>query len=356
MSLFTKAPSSVCFLRLSSIGDVCHTVAVIQALQQYWPKTKVVWILGKIEFDLLDKLENVELIVFDKNSGLKGMWNVWRQLKGYYFDALIHMQIAIRSSILTIGIKAKYKIGFNFKRAKECQWLFTNKKNPDTKSKHVLDSFFSFIEYLGVPPSKPSWKLPINCMHHHYADNIIKNLPTIIICPSSSKEERNWLPNRYAKFADYVIKKGYQVVICGSNKRKERDLADEICLIMKYTALNLVGKTSLKQLTALLAKSELLLAPDSGPLHIATTQGTPVIGLYGHSNPERTGPYNSIKNVISVYKYFIEKQRGVLVDDLPWSTRVKGSSIMQSITLESVVLVFDAITRDKKLCLRSNLR
>ncbi len=156
MPLFSQAPHSVCFLRLSAIGDVCHAVAAVQALQRYWPETKVTWIIGKVEAQLLQGLEDVELIVFDKKQGLKGMQAVWAQLQGRRFDALVHMQLALRASLLTLGIKARYKVGFHLKRAKEGQWLFTNRKIADTDSAHVLDSFYSFIEYLGVPRSVSS--------------------------------------------------------------------------------------------------------------------------------------------------------------------------------------------------------
>ena len=341
--LFSSQPKAVCFLRLSAIGDVCHAVAAIQALQRHWPDTKVTWIIGKVEAQLLEGLENVELIVFDKKAGFKGAQAVWRQLKGRQFDALVHMQLALRASILTLGIKARYKIGFNFKRAKEGQWLFTNRKIQDTQSQHVLDSFFSFIEYLGVPRVTPEWQLPVSEADHQYAREILTDKPTIAICPAASKDERNWLTNRYALFADWLIEKGYQVVLCGSPAERERKLMDEISQQMQHTALNLVGKTTLKQLTAVLKQVQVVLAPDSGPAHIATTQGTPVIGLYGHSNPKRTGPYNSQQYVVSVYEQFAQQQHNKPAEDLAWSTRVKGAHVMESITLDAVKRSFSLI-------------
>lgn len=336
MPLFSSAPESVCFLRLSAIGDTCHAVAAVQALQKHWPSTKVTWIIGKVEAQLLDGLEGVELIVFDKKQGLKGMQKVWSQLKGRRFDALIHMQLALRASLLTVGIKAKYKVGFNFKRAKEGQWLFTNKKISDTTSQHVLDSFMSFIEYLGVPKSPPSWQLPISSNEEAFAQQALNGLPTIIISPAASKDERNWLTERYAQLSDWLVEQGYQVALCGSPSDREMKLGQDIVNTAKQPILNLTGQTSLKQLAAILKQAKVVIAPDSGPAHIATTQGTPVIGLYGHSNPKRTGPYNNLDSVASVYEQFVEQQQGKPAEQLPWSTRVKGEHIMQSITLEMV--------------------
>jgi len=347
MPLFSTAPKSVCFLRLSAIGDVCHAVAAVQALQKHWPETKVTWIMGKVEAQLLDGLEGVELVVFDKKAGWQGIKSVWKALKGRKFDALIHMQLALRASIVTLGIKARYKVGFNRKRAKEGQWLFTNRKIPDTQSEHVLESFFSFIEYLGVPRTKPSWKLPISSADSEFARSVINDKPTLIISPAASKDERNWLTERYAQFADWAQEQGFQVVLCGSPAQREVKLAEDIQAKMKHFVINMVGKTSLKQLTALIGAADIVLAPDSGPAHIATTQGTPVIGLYGHSNPQRTGPYNSQNTVISVYEQFAEQQYNKPIEELSWSTRVKGSHIMEAISLEMVQTQFKTLLSRK---------
>ncbi|MFL7866164.1 glycosyltransferase family 9 protein [Vibrio cincinnatiensis] len=340
MPLFSSPPKSVCFLRLSAIGDVCHAVAAVQALQQYWPETKVTWIIGQVEAQLLQGLDNVELIVFDKKSGWAGMKAVWQQLQGRHFDALIHMQLALRASLLTLGIRAQYKVGFHRKRAKEGQWLFTNRKITDTESSHVLDSFFSFIEYLGVPRSQPTWSLPITPQDRAFARQQLQDKPSVIICPAASKDERNWPTAHYAEFADYVVSQGYQVVLCGSPAHREQQLANQITDLMTQPVVNLVGQTSLKQLAALLGEAKLVLAPDSGPAHIATTQGTPVLGLYAHSNPKRTGPYFNINDVVSVYEACVTKQQGKPLEQLAWSTRAKGETLMQGISVSSVINAF----------------
>ncbi len=345
MPLFSDAPESLCFLRLSAIGDVCHAVAAVQAVQRHWPQTKITWIIGKVEAQLLDGLDNVELIVFDKKAGYTGMKQVWQTLNGRKFSALVHMQLALRASLLTTGIRAEHKVGFHFKRAKEGQWLFTNRKIDDTASGHVLDSFFSFAEYLGVPRTAPHWQLPLTQADHDFASTQLAGKPSIAICPAASKDERNWLTERYAQFADYVIEQGYQVVLCGSPAEREKQLAEQIQAHMQHQALNLVGHTSLKQLTALLGQSQLVLAPDSGPAHIATTQHTPVLGLYGHSNPKRTGPYNNISDVVSVYETFAEQQHGKPIEQLAWSTRVKGAHIMEAITLDAVIQAFHRLMK-----------
>ncbi|MEG3754186.1 glycosyltransferase family 9 protein [Psychromonas arctica] len=340
--LFTSAPRSICLLRLSAIGDVCHAVAMVQAIQKQWPSTKITWIMGKIEAQLLNDLPNIEVIIFDKKTGFKGMKSIWKQLSDRKFDALLHMQLALRASALTVGIKAKHKVGFNRKRAKEGQWLFTNKKIPDTVSLHVLDSFFEFAYYLGINKATPTWNIPLSDSDISFAQNISSSgKPLFVISPAASKDERNWLTERYAAIADYVIEKGFEVVLCGSPTPREITLGHNILDLMQHSAINLIGKTSLKQLTATLKQAKIVLAPDSGPAHIATTQNTPVIGLYGHSNPLRTGPYLSQDNVVSAYKKHVQLQHNKPISELPWSARAKGEHIMKDISLEQVINVID---------------
>lgn len=348
MPLFTSAPNSICLLRLSAIGDVCHAVAMVQAIQKQWPSTKITWIMGKIEAQLLHDLPDVEVIVFDKKTGYQGMKAIWKQLSGRKFDALLHMQLALRASALTIGIKAKYKVGFNLKRAKEGQWLFTNKKIADSASQHVLDSFFEFAYYLGIKKTSPSWNIPLNYADIEFAQRIsTDNKPLFVISPAASKDERNWLTERYAAIADYAVEKGFDVVLCGSPAPREILLGESIQKLMQHSAINLIGKTSLKQLTATLRQAKVVLAPDSGPAHIATTQGTPVIGLYGHSNPLRTGPYLSQNNVVSVYEKHVQEQHKKQLKDLPWSARAKGEHIMKDISTEQVIEQFNKFTDSK---------
>ncbi|UUM30476.1 glycosyltransferase family 9 protein [Vibrio japonicus] len=339
MSKERLTPSSICVLRLSAIGDVCHALSVVQQIQRTYPKCAITWVMGKVEAQLLGDLPGIHVVIFDKKQGFKGMQSVWTQLKDQRFDYLLHMQVALRASLLSFGIKAKVKLGFSWPRAKEGQWLFTNKKLPVNNAEHVLDNFAEFAHYLGCPQQSPQWEIPLTKADSELADAI--SSPYIVISPAASKDERNWLTERYAELADYACSKGLQVVLCGAPTDRERLLADTIEQQMTSPCINLAGKTSLKQLTAVLGKASLVVAPDSGPAHIATTQGTPVVGLYAHSNPKRTGPYNSLDYVASAYEEVAQEQYGKPVSQLPWGARVKGKDLMSRITLEEVIEKFD---------------
>lgn len=108
---------------------------------------------------MLESIDNIEVIIFDKKQGWRGYVSVWKQLKGKRFDALLHMQYAIRASIVTLGIKAKHKLGFDKIRSQDGQHWFTNTKVPSPEKTHVLDGLIAFNEVLGIPDCSPKWDL-----------------------------------------------------------------------------------------------------------------------------------------------------------------------------------------------------
>lgn len=346
MSLLSSPPKSLCVLRLSAIGDVCHAISVVQAIQAHWPETKITWICGKIEAQLMADLPGIRVVVFDKKQGMAGMRALWSELKPQRFDVLLHMQAALRASLLSWGIKARYKVGFGKNRTREGQWWFTNRHLPDTDAMHVLDNFAEFARYLGVPFDQPQWNIPVSGDDAAFAADALQGKPSLVICPAASKDSRNWLTERYAAVADFAAEHGLQVVLCGSPAEREVTLGRNIAEQCRQPVINLIGQTSLKQLTAVLQQARVVLAPDSGPAHLATTQGTPVIGLYAHSNPLRTGPYNSLATTVNAYQRLAEQQFGRPVSELAWGTRLKGDDLMSDIQVDEVTKLLQPFLTD----------
>jgi heptosyltransferase I len=339
-------PRSICVLRLSAIGDVCHAVAAVQAIQQRYPDAKITWIIGKIESILLQSMSNIRFVVFDKTAGIRGYKDLRKSLAGERFDLLLHMQVALRASIATLFISAKEKWGFDRSRAKEGQWLFTNRRIAAQQSPHVVDGFLGFAKAIGVDQNLiPSWNMPLSETEREWRNETTGTTPYIVISPAASKQERNWLPSRYAEIARYAIRKGYNVILSGGPSNAEKQLANVIIQQVEKPLQNLVGRTSLPQLLALLEGARLVIAPDSGPAHMATTVNTPVVGLYAHSNPQRTGPYNSLATTVSIYSDLLLEQTGKSIKQNPWGKRVKGKELMEQITLAAVKKAFDQAIR-----------
>ena len=351
----TQVPnySSICILRLSAIGDVCHAVSAVQAIQKAHPNAKITWIMGKIEAMLLADLPGVELVIFDKKEGKAALKKLKNTFNGKQFDVLLNMQVALRAGFVARCIPAKVKIGFDWARSKELHSLFINKRIAPQKEAHVLEGFKGFAGAIGVDDYTPTWQMPYSAQDQNKADELLgqeylaKKL--FVISPAASKAQRNWLPERYAVLADYAHEQGFNVALTGGPTELEVNLANNIIKHSNSPILNLVGKTKLKELLCVLKRADLVLAPDTGPAHMAVTVGTPVVGLYAHSNPARTGPYLYQDYVVEVYHQNLLEQTGKTAQQVPWGTRVKGDDLMSQITTDSVKTMFDHVVNKEGL-------
>nr|WP_102798601.1 glycosyltransferase family 9 protein [Bowmanella denitrificans] len=312
---------------------------MVQRIRRQWPETGITWVIGKVEHQLVGDLPGVTFVVFDKKQGRQAYTQLNRQLANQTFDALLVMQVALRANLAARQIRARRKIGFDWQRSKELHWLFTNQRIQPQQHAHVLDGFMAFADAIGVPAeTQVQWDIPIELADRQWADERAASLGNfVIISPTASKAERNWLPERYAQVAEYLHNQGKKVVLCGGPAKLDRQVADAIQAHTSVIHTDYVGKTSLKQMLALIAQAELVIAPDTGPAHMATAVGTTVIGLYAHSNPRRTGPYLDQHRVVSVYDQQVVSQKGKSWQQLPWGTRVKGQDLMAAISVEMVL-------------------
>jgi heptosyltransferase I len=341
-------PKSLCILRLSAIGDITHTLPVLRTLQHYWPETAITWIIGKTEATLVDHINGVEFVVFDKTKGLPAYRELGRLLKGRGFDLLLHMQVSFRASLCSLAVRAPIRLGFDRGRAKNLQWLFTNARIAAIPRQHVLDGFLEFTKALGLEPAILRWNLPIPEAARDFASNQMpdgKKFLAINACTSNRiRNFRNWSIDSYAAVIDHAhARHGLHTVLTGGPTTEEKEYAAAISAATRHPVLNLVGKTTLKQLAAVLARAKVVIAPDTGPAHIANVVGTPVIGLFATSNPERTGPY--LCRAISVNRYpdAVQAQFGKTPEDIPWGKRVRTPGAMDLITVEEVTGQLDKV-------------
>jgi heptosyltransferase I len=342
---FAEPPRSVCILRLSAIGDTCHVVPIVRTLQQAWPATQLTWIIGKTEARLMSLIEGVEFITVDKRASLTALRALRSQLRGRRFDALLHMQLALRSSLVAHCVPAAVKLGFDRARASELQWLFTNARIPAQSREHVLDSFFGFLAALGIGERLLRWDLPLPAAARAYAERLIPDArPTLIINPCSSHALRNWRAARYAALAQHAARHhGMRVILTGGPSELERRTGAEIEQAYGSGLVNQIGKDTLPELLALLSRARVLVSPDSGPVHMATMVGTPVVGLYAATNPARSGPYLSGRWCVDAYPEAARAFRGCESAELPWQHKIEEPGVMDLISLERVTARLDEL-------------
>ena len=348
--MFAEAPRRLCIMRLSAIGDVCHTLPVVRTIQDHWPETHLTWIIGKLEHQLLGDIPDIEFIVYDKRGGSRAKAHVVDILDGREFDALLHMQVALRASLLSRHVRTGIRLGFDRRRARDWQWLFTNRKIAAREREHVMDSLFGFTDFLGLPrPQVPRWDIPIPEPDQHNARELLPgDQPTLLISPCSSQRARNfrnWSPERYAAVADHAADEhGMRVIVTGGPTALEREYGESIQALSRVAQpVNAVGRTSLKTLFALIRRASVVCCPDSGPAHMATAAGTPVIGLYATSNPFRTGPYLSLEHTVNRYPDALRHATGKSVEEVRWGQRVRDPAAMELIEVGDVTRRLDAL-------------
>ncbi|MDH5518726.1 MAG: glycosyltransferase family 9 protein [Gammaproteobacteria bacterium] len=338
MSFISSPPASLCILRLSAIGDVTHVLPALNCIRQQWPDCKISWIIGKLEHQLVHDIAGVEFIIYDKSAGREANKTLKQTLKGRRFDILLHMQISLRASLASRHIQATYKIGFDFKRGRNFQWLFSNKKIPYVPHQHVLDSFLEFPKLLGLNTETIEWHIPVPESDRLFIQKATHNKRYVVINPSASNAVRNWGADHYATIIDYLSERyGLICVLSGGPSDNEIRLSQTIAEETKNKPLLLTGQTTLKQLAALLQQAQLVIAPDTGPAHIANALGTPVIGLYANSNPYRTGPYSWLDLCVNLYPEALLETYNKTVEQVRWGRRVRRDDIMEFITKDHVI-------------------
>jgi heptosyltransferase I len=337
---FHPSPDELCVLRLSALGDVCHAVPVVRAIHDAWPNTKITWIVGKTEHSLLRGLEGVNFVVFDKARG----WHAYSELRsallGHRFAALLHMHASMRANAVSLFVRAPIKLGFDRARARDYQWYFCNRRIPAVPRQHVMDALFEFAATIGVKRGALHWDIPIAPEDREFAIRHAGEQPMVVLSPCTGQRFRNyrhWSVERYAAIVDYLqTRHGAKVVLTGGSTAVEQEYGERILELASSAPVNLIGRTNLKQLLALIERARLVICPDSGPAHMATAVQTPVVGLYATSNRFRTGPYLSQDLVVDKYPEAVQREFGCSVEQLRWGQRVRNPDAMNLIELDDV--------------------
>jgi heptosyltransferase I len=345
--LLAAAPRSVVVLKLSALGDVCHALPVVRTLQRAWPATHFSWIIGRSEAKLVEHVRDIEFIAFDKRAGVAAYRAVRAALRARPVDLLLHMQFAWRASLIAALVRAPVKLGFDRERALDLQWLFTTHRIEPVAREHVMDALFGFARRLGVQQREYRWDIPLPDSARDYGiRHVPEGVPALIVSPCSSHELRNWHAAGYAAVADHAARRlGLKVLICGGRTPREQRMGEEIVARMRAPCVNLVGQDTLLEFYATLGRARAILTPDSGPAHMATSLGIPVVGLYAATNPARTGPYFSRDLCVDHFEEAARRFLGRSAAELPWRTKIERPGVMDLIQPDEVIAKLEAALR-----------
>jgi len=204
-----------------------------------------------------------------------------------------------KSAVIVLLSDGKRKLGYD--SMQELSSLVLSEKIPEDMEKHAVDRYLDFLRYLGADVKEPEFLIPIQKENRNkiecllQADGIDKNDRFVAVSPIALWNTKLWENEKFARLCDLITEKlKVGVVLTGRNKE---DLA-RIQSMMRSPSVNLGGKTTLRDLAYLYQRSSLLITTDSGPMHLAAAMGTPVVALFGPTDPTRTGPFGKGHAVI----------------------------------------------------------
>ncbi len=293
----------ILIIKPSSLGDIIHSLPFLKAIKDTFREAEVEWVISKNLEGILQGHPLIsKLIVFDKDSWknpenisktIKETIQFIKTLRSEYYDMVIDLQGLLRSGLITSLVRSPVKAGF--KHAREGGWLFYNKKVSVNGALHAVDKSLEVAKALGAKTEKAEFPLYVDELAKKKVKRLIPDLHEyIVIVPSARWETKKWPSER---FGALIPELSVPSVITGSTA--DRQTVQQVTASSGGRGIDLCGKTDLKELTVLIAGAKVLISNDSGPLHIGTALGVPVVALFGPTDPMRTGPYgwsgNSVK-------------------------------------------------------------
>ena len=291
----------IAIVMMSAAGDAVHTLPVVNAIKRHSPGSRVTWLLQPGPATLVHGHPAVdEILLFDRSRGWRAFTDIRRTLASRQFDLVINLQVYFKAGIVTSFTRAPVKLGFDRARARDFNWLFTNRKIPPHPNQHVQDQYFEFLHELGVPSEPVEWHLGPYAEEKPWQREFFANFdrPAAAIVVATSKPEKDWLPERWAQVCDALWNDfGLEPVLVGG--RSDRELhAERVIRERAGKPPRSALGSGLRKLVSILDGSALALAPDTGPLHMAVALNRPVVSLMGYTNPKRTGPYRRFHDLI----------------------------------------------------------
>ena len=294
-------PQRVCIVLLTGLGDVVMGLPIVEALRAADPGCHVTWVVEPIAAPILAPHPAVDdVIVYHKKRGWRGVHELRRELAAREFDLTLNLNIYFKSIWPTWFSGAPRRIGFGRDRARDGVWLAATEHVPPRRRRHTVDMFLEFLDVLGIPRDPPRWRIPFAPAEREAQRAFFESLrgrPVAAVVAASANGAKDWLPERYAEVVDALERDhGFHAVLVGGPGERENGIAREIVTLAKTRPTWALGD-GVRRLAWLIDGSDLVVAPDTGPVHLARALEVPVIGLYGHTNPWRVGPYRRYEDL-----------------------------------------------------------
>jgi heptosyltransferase I len=323
-------------LRLSALGDAVLTIPLIETLIASSRFSEVVWITTRPVVELLGPIKKCRFVVVEKTNSLASFYRNWAILRNENLETLILAQASFSAHLVSILVKTKRKIGFDVRRGKDLHRFFINESIP-YRDEHFVEAYLSFAAKLRVPP-KADLSYWSSAFKHIDLDfgkkfRFVRKF-LVLVNPCPSKCERRWTLEGYRLLIKTLLECNCSPVIIGGNDAEEQSFNLKVAEGLGSRVPNLTGSLNLKNWVSLLKEADLVIAPDTGVIHLANALGTPVIGLYAVANPLLTGPFKNLQNSVNKYPEAVKMFESVKPRD--FHHRVHDKRAMQLIKFEDV--------------------
>jgi lipopolysaccharide heptosyltransferase I len=309
----------ILILRLSAVGDVIRTLPAVKALKKYNPSSSITWVVEEPSQSLLESQPEIDgVILFPRKrwtEGMKSIRRMWRtigevwgfilDLRRRRFDVVLDFHGVLKSGLLSFFSGSPKRIGFNRKSSREGNFLFSNVKvRPPEERMSRFQKNFALLRGMGLEVKSFAPKLHIRGEDREYVESFFNNLstplkrPFIAIHPGTSSKTfyKRWMPDQYAQLADRLIRELKATVIFTWGP-EEVKWVEGIRREMKESSILGPRTESLTQLAEVFRRCDLYIGGDTGPMHIASLMGTPVVVIYGPTDPIMNEPFGQHKKV-----------------------------------------------------------
>jgi lipopolysaccharide heptosyltransferase I len=293
-------PARILIIKLSSLGDVIHSLPTLTAIRRAYPEAHIAWVAGPKAAEIVARHPGVDRVYGIGVSGecagkfvpLPSLLAAVRVLRAERFDVSLDLQGLFRTACLAFAVGAPQRVGF--RGFQEGAFLLCNRRViPERDDIHAVHGYLQFARYLGADDSTAEFGLREEPQDKEWVEVFLAaepgTAPLVAIAPGASSLRKRWTTRGFAETARALRIRGARVVVVGS--AGDGQMAAQIC--SESGAEDLSGRTGLLQLAALLRRCALFIGNDSGPLHLAAAVGAPCIALFGPTNPLRTGPFGN---------------------------------------------------------------
>ena len=330
--LRSKDFRKILLIKLSAVGDVIHTIPVLNKLRRRYPAAQLDWLVTPPIAELLRYNPAISNVVEFAREDWSTPWRpapfisyarLAAELRANNYDLVVDMHGQLRTAIFTLATGAPVRIGFDRPRARvwdasprkfskvarkhawqgarEGSWLaYTHHIPVPTLDLHAVDRYLGVAPLLGLIEGPADFSFPIPPTAHARIESLLRShkvggLPLVTIAPGTVWETKHWNSDKFAEVARYFLCKGFAVALMGA--RRERAVCEDVARLAPG-AVNVAGETTLSELAALIRRSAISVTNDSGPMHLAVALDRPVVSIFGPTDPIWIGPYHRTDAVL----------------------------------------------------------